>query len=87
MFRRDFDERSTGALTNIIQQAQTLSAADKATVKTALVNKIGTLQGKRDDSELEARAPLSSTSLGGSLLSSAAGGAASAVSMLSLSSV
>ncbi|KAF8316745.1 hypothetical protein DL93DRAFT_2077473 [Clavulina sp. PMI_390] len=77
LFRRDFDERSTGALTNIIKQAQTLSTSDKATVKTALMNKIGTLQGKRDDSELEARAPLSATGLGGSLLSSAAGGAAS----------
>ncbi|KAF8298237.1 hypothetical protein DL93DRAFT_2234017, partial [Clavulina sp. PMI_390] len=43
-FRRDFDERSTGALTNIVKQAQTLSPADKATVKTALMNKIGTLQ-------------------------------------------
>ncbi|KAF8304800.1 hypothetical protein DL93DRAFT_420228 [Clavulina sp. PMI_390] len=114
-FKRGLDERSTGALTNIVKQAQTLSAADKATVKTALVNKISTLQtpskrlsigdaaGKaldglanegaktavggllsdienlfrREDGELEARAPLSATSLGGSLVSSAAGGAAS----------
>ncbi|KAF8309188.1 hypothetical protein DL93DRAFT_2085945 [Clavulina sp. PMI_390] len=114
-FKRGLDERSTGALTNIVKQAQTLSAADKAAVKTALVNKISTLQtpskrlsiadaaGKalgglanegaktavgglltdienlfrRDDAELEARAPLSATSLGGSLVSSAAGGTAS----------
>ncbi|KAF8312200.1 hypothetical protein DL93DRAFT_2082300, partial [Clavulina sp. PMI_390] len=77
LFSRDFDERSTGALTNIVQQAQTLSPADKAAIKNALMNKIGTLQAKRDDSELDARAPLSANSFGGSLLSSAAGGAAS----------
>ncbi|KAF8283392.1 hypothetical protein DL93DRAFT_1387371 [Clavulina sp. PMI_390] len=44
LFRRDVGGRSAGTLTSIVKQAQTLSAADKATVKTALVNKISTLQ-------------------------------------------
>ncbi|KAF8312198.1 hypothetical protein DL93DRAFT_1324781 [Clavulina sp. PMI_390] len=124
LFRRDFadahDEamymkRDVNSISNIIKQAQTLSASDKATVKTALMNKIGALQTpskrlsasgaagtalgglasvganglvsgilekieslfRRDDFELEARAPLSANGLGGSIISSAAGGAAS----------
>ncbi|KAF8291794.1 hypothetical protein DL93DRAFT_969505 [Clavulina sp. PMI_390] len=57
LFRRDiadghdeelYAKRDTSSISNIIKQAQTLSASDKATVKTALMNKIGTLQGKRD---------------------------------------
>ncbi|KAF8316153.1 hypothetical protein DL93DRAFT_2078424 [Clavulina sp. PMI_390] len=108
-------KRDVSSISSIIKQAQTLSASDKATVKNALMTKIGTLQTpskrlsgsgavgtalgglasvgansvvsgllssieslfKRDEFELEARAPLSATSFGGSLLSSAAGGAAS----------
>ncbi|KAF8308218.1 hypothetical protein DL93DRAFT_2100858 [Clavulina sp. PMI_390] len=37
-------KRDVGSISTIIKQSQNLSAADKATVKTALMNKIGTLQ-------------------------------------------
>ncbi|KAF8311374.1 hypothetical protein DL93DRAFT_1480253 [Clavulina sp. PMI_390] len=70
-FKRDFEnglsQHSARDLAAIIKQAQTLPPADKAKVKTALINKMGTLNGKQN----------ATRGLGGSILSSAAGGAAS----------
>lgn len=50
LFRRDFDDdgdyakRDVSALSDILSAVPSLSPADKQTVKTALMNKIGTLQ-------------------------------------------
>lgn len=63
LFRRDFEER------DFKSTIASLSPADKATVKAALVNKISTLK----DSDLAARGV--GSAIGGSI----AGGAASAV--------
>ncbi|KAF8311373.1 hypothetical protein DL93DRAFT_2083364, partial [Clavulina sp. PMI_390] len=52
LFRRDsnneiyFNKRDVSSIASIITQAKSLSPADKTTVKTALVNKIGTLHAR-----------------------------------------
>lgn len=60
-------ERDISALSGILSAVPSLSAEDKQTVKTALLNKIGTLQN------------VSQRGLGASLGSAALGGASSAL--------
>lgn len=71
LFRRDSDEntvkRDVSALSDILKSVPSLSPTDKQTVKTALMNKIGTLQN------------VSQRGLGGSLGGAALGGASSAL--------
>jgi outer membrane lipoprotein SlyB len=69
LFRRDeFDINTKRDLAGIIQDASSLPPADKETVKTALMNKISTLE----EPEVAARAL-------GAVGSAVAGGAASAI--------